>query len=316
MTSLSYLALLVFAFLGIDVSEGGVDSSRPDCPIIDYSENWYAWEDCLIPDHHSSSNYNLSKDEWRVLVEKVWADYQPWMRAQLASAHGGWSLRRWHGASPRPRGAPDDWTPTEWVPGWDFVYFDYDAPLPKLVHGKSAVAAYCSASSLACFSPGGWGIHVDEVVGRGTWVVADGTTLRFDARRAEWTIHQPARIALPTRGGRVNRFTALHELAHAINSYRDYGLYEASPPQRSGNMTNAELDARDAARQERYERNFDYQEKLRTNSHELAFRCLALDLYRAHTDAVPDDAYEVLNGLCRLYAPGYATPHQSNSKTP
>ena len=80
-----------------------------------------------------------------------------------------------------------------------------------------------------------------------------------------------------------NVYLVLHELAHAVDSNR-WRLFGSDEPAGAAAIKNE-----------------------RTSGHGLSLRCLALDLYRRYTDAVDQIAYEVLNGLCRLHAPGYPT---------
>ena len=320
MTSFGQLALLVFAFLGMDATGAVQDVDTAGCRWEDYSISVYAigtWEDCLIPGQYGTHNYDMPKNEWRALAEQVWASYEPWMKAQIAAEYGGWSLRRWSGTCTIPDDA-DTCEVTEWDPAWRYGYIDddFEALMPKLVHGTSAVIAYCGWHAAGCYYSHGYGIGDDakEVIGEGTWVTPDANSLSYKARVITRTASEPIRIALATRGGLVNRFAALQSLAQAINEYRSFGLEETPTPTKAGKYTQADLDLYSSTSQ--YSDNPEFVQNEAMGRRGIAYRCLVLDLYRAHTDAVPDDVYSVLNGLCRQYVPDYAMPHDQGTDSP
>lgn len=107
---------LIEAFLGA----GAV---RDPCPISpqasqsiadgDYSEDWYAWEHCLLlgygSDNHSRpEQHQVSEGRAREIVAEVWSDYGTWMaQAFFASAAASSPIREW-GA---PVVAVGGWTP-------------------------------------------------------------------------------------------------------------------------------------------------------------------------------------------------------------
>ena len=316
MTWFSQLALLVFAFLGIDVSEANLDVDVSRCDWGDFHESHDGWEDCLIPDRDGSNSYDLPKSEWSALVQEAWADYQPWMYAQLVSADEGWRLRRFTGKCRNWTSAADPCIVDEQNPHWEYNYFDssFEPPVPKLVHGKSAVKKYCG-SSTGCYYRSGFNGVTLESLDYGWWVTPDASLLTFDVNVVTRVLDETPRIALPTRGGLVNRFTALHLLAHAISDYRDFGVHRTLPPVKAGKYDLFDVDLYSSGSQwlRALESNPEWLQHERMGGHGIAFRCLVLDLYRAHTDAVPDDVYSVLNGLCRQYVPNYATPHEGNS---
>ena len=251
---------LIDAFLGA----GAV---RDPCPISpqasqsitdgDYSEDWYAWEHCLLlgygSDNHSRpEQHQVSEGRAREIVAEVWSDYGTWMaQAFFASAAASSPIREW-GA---PVVAVGDWTP-----GIPSLHLD-----PVQVEEICAGEGFEHTASCLYYGP------VGSI--SGAW------SAEKSAYEATLTLTEPNQIFMRA----PNAYLLLHELAHAVDSNR-WRLFGGDEPTGAAAIENE-----------------------RASGHGLSFRCLALDLYRRYTDAVDDTAHEVLNGLCRLHAPGYPT---------
>ena len=145
MTALSWIAMLLLAFVGADVSDTRDDIKGDPCPTGqhswysvddgDYHEDWYAWERCLLGNNaFTSSKHKISKQEASDLLDGIWAQYLPWMRGRVGGA--------------------------------------FEPPTPTLHFGKTNVGRYCGSSSklLGCSAS------------RGSWTEADRIVLRTTTR--------------------------------------------------------------------------------------------------------------------------------------
>lgn len=89
LTALSYLAVLVLAFVGADVSDSspsvGFEPREHDAPCWlwpeDYSEQWYRWESCAV-----TGDRPATKAEAQAILDEVWDAWLPWLRGRVGGA--------------------------------------------------------------------------------------------------------------------------------------------------------------------------------------------------------------------------------------
>ncbi len=274
MPSLSYLAVLLLAFLGVDHSDTHDDLGDP-CPtsqVSDYGDgytgDWYAWERCLLGDRRGDvPEWRLARTDIHTLAAEIWAEYEPWVRQALTRSGSGWETN-------------------EQRPWWRQVTrVDLE---PLRVHiGAQAIADHCpgnrgcaapytaSGCTIPCQAP-----FPSEDTGHAVWHWADGGSVSYDLRASYIAVEENG-VTIADR----NLFLLLHEIAHAIASRQWYGpsLYDDTGPS--------------AAVQRG------------TSGHGHGFRCLLLDLYHRHgRGAVPDDVYRPLNDVCMALVPDYPRP--------
>ena len=160
----------------------------------------------------------------------------------------------------------------------------WDLYLPWTEAATEASYAHYSSASAA-------GLLVRPTLHVGEQTVADacppstefGCYLSGASRVGPWLDYQPGQIVI----SEWERFTLLHELAHAIESHQ-WALWGPEP--------------RTYTHPQQWEHD-------RVDGHGLAFRCLALDLYYYYgSGVVSDAAYVPLSGLCRLHAHRYPQP--------
>lgn len=145
MTALSWIAMLLLAFVGADVSDARDDIRGDPCPTGqhswfavddgDYHKDWYAWERCLLGNNaFTSSKHKISKQEARDLLDEIWAEYLPWMRGRIGGS--------------------------------------FEPPKPTLHFGPTNVRRYCGGAEnlLGCSAP------------RGSWTEADRIVIRTTTR--------------------------------------------------------------------------------------------------------------------------------------
>lgn len=269
---LSWLLVLIAAFLGIDTSGTRTNVTIPPvCETFstvpvpgDYSTDWYAWERCLLGDAYGEDP-ELTKAETRELVAEIWADYLPWMTQAAKDSYPRW----WQ---------DDDGSQLVDIPvgnGWE-------PPIPTLRFGQDQIDEHCSEDASGCARVS---LGVATSTRRGSFGVhyADGTSdtyLYYESSIAQ----EPGWIVVNDSPGLQ---TVLHEVAHTIDGVQ-WTIWGGRDP------------ATDPVGMVEHER---------TAGHSLSFRCLTLDLlWRYHSGAVSHVAYETLHRLCALHAPGYANP--------
>lgn len=267
---LSWLLVLIAAFLGIDTSGARNNVTIPPaCETFstaptpgDYSTDWYVWERCLLGDAYGEDP-ELTEAETRELVAEIWADYSPWMTQAAKDSYPRW----WQS---------DDGTQRVDIP----VGSGWESPVPTLRFGQDHIDEHCGEGYLGC-EYGGSGATTGTYKGSFGIQYADGTSDTYLYYESTLT-QEPGLIALQD-SPRLR--AVLHEVAHAIDSHQ-------------WRVWSGRDHATDPVGRVEHER---------TRKHSLSFKCLSLDLLqRYYSDAVDDNAYETLHRLCVLYVPGYA----------
>lgn len=88
LAALSYLAVLVLAFVGADASDSRPPSFEPwereaQCLLWpeDYSQQWYRWESCSV-----TGDRPITKVEAQSILDEVWEAWLPWLRGRVGGA--------------------------------------------------------------------------------------------------------------------------------------------------------------------------------------------------------------------------------------
>ena len=197
----------------------------------------------------------MTADEARDLVDRLWAQYTPWMQRAFVGTLDGFD---------------DD---------NDYVYGPeaFVPPKPTIHYGQANLDRFCDADVIGCATS--YRVNFDyRWIGQMIWRWSDASLQSYEVYGTDLTVNEPGRLVLI----RANRVLLLHEIAHAITGYGYVGWsHQTTPPQVT------EYD--------------------RVDGHNLAFKCLTLDLYRTHTSLVPTTIYAELNRLCNTYASDYPT---------
>ncbi len=294
----THLTMLIAAFVGANLSVSELDlesqyrSQFKDPDIVvdycwghddetddyhnNYADSWYSWERCLLRDAQGAqikydNKHRLSKDEAQELVEEVWENYAPWMRAQFSQN----LFFPWDDDDP-----DGDWyhvvLPEDWAPR-----------LPLLNTGDKKVEEHCRDGAYGCARGPGLGFKTLKRVGETVSWLASDTYDRYPTYTAKLTYNSSGRIVTPKR----NRFVILHELAHSINQWQYRWLDEGE-------------EASDAEHGEN-ERTEGHGYEFRCLALELYN-----DYGGNIAEIVPwwEESYAHLNRLCQIIAPGYAQP--------